>query len=249
MSNSKIILGAIRERLRKQGVTYQQLADKLEVSLPTIKRDLTKGNFTLERLDRICEVLDIGLEELARGGTSERGLLTELSAEQEAELIGNMPLLLTTYLVLNDWKFEEILAAFKFDENQLISLLLRLDAMKLIDYRQPKGLRKTTARNFSWRKDGPVHGFFIERILPEFFAAPFAPPIEGFHFIAGMLSESSMRYMVGELQRLAREFDVLARRDSNLPLNARDGCSAILALRNWEYSEFTRIRRGGKIDG
>ncbi|WP_237642513.1 helix-turn-helix domain-containing protein [Stenotrophomonas panacihumi] len=242
MSGSKLILGAIREQLRLQGVTYRDLAMALGVSEPTVKRDLSRGNFSLDRLDRICEVLGIGLDDLVRGEQGS-GLLKELDDRQEAELIADTPLLLVTYLVLNDWKFDEILAAFRFDENALVSLLLRLDAMKLIDYRPPDRMRKLTARNFSWRKDGPVHRYFISRILPEFFAAPFDRPVDGFHFMAGMLSHGSMRYMAGELQRLAREFDVLARKDATLPLDARDGCSAVMAIRHWEYSEFTRIRR------
>jgi hypothetical protein len=45
------------------------------------------------------------------------------------------------------------------------------------------------------------------------------------------------------LERLAVEFEELARGDTRLPLAERDGCSAILAVRSWEFSEFTRLRR------
>ena len=48
---------------------------------------------------------------------------------------------------------------------------------------------------------------------------------------------------------MAAEFEVLAHNDARLPLDDRNGCSAILALRAWEFSEFTRLRRnvqGGK---
>ena len=115
----------------------------------------------------ICEVLGVGMEELIRGDGQGPVLLTELSDVQEQELIADARLLLITYLVLNDWKFAEILAAFRLDENELLSLLLRLDAMKIIDYRPPTRIRKLTARNFSWRTDGPAHAFFVERILPD----------------------------------------------------------------------------------
>ncbi len=42
------------------------------------------------------------------------------------------------------------------------------------------------------------------------------------------------------LERVAAEFEVLARQDARLPLARRDGCSAVLAVRAWEFSEFTR---------
>lgn len=242
MSGSRRILRGIRERLRARGMTYRELAALLGVSEPTVKRDLSRGNFSLSRLDRICEALDVGMEELIRSDAEPR-LLTELSDVQERALVADPKLLLVTYLVLNDWKFAEILAAFRLDDNQLVSLLLKLDAMKIVDYRPPHRIRKLTARNFSWRKDGPAHRFFIERILPAFFSAGFDRPTDGFHFMGGTLSDGSLRYMAAEMRRLAQEFEHLAHRDAALPLEARDGCSAVFALRKWEFPEFTKLRR------
>jgi hypothetical protein len=40
---------------------------------------------------------------------------------------------------------------------------------------------------------------------------------------------------------LAREFDELVRRDAALP--DRRSCSAVLALRPWEFSMFAALRR------
>jgi hypothetical protein len=58
-----------------------------------------------------------------------------------------------------------------------------------------------------------------------------------------MLSVSSLFRFKAALERLAVEFEELARGDARLPLADRDGCSAILAIRSWEFSEFTRLRR------
>jgi hypothetical protein len=51
------------------------------------------------------------------------------------------------------------------------------------------------------------------------------------------------------LERLAVEFEELARGDARLPLAERDGCSAIFAVRSWEFSEFTRLRRASASRG
>ena len=48
------------------------------------------------------------------------------------------------------------------------------------------------------------------------------------------------------MNRLAQEFDELARQDARLPLHQRDGFSLMLGLRQWEFSEFTRLRRTRK---
>ena len=45
------------------------------------------------------------------------------------------------------------------------------------------------------------------------------------------------------LDLVAREFDELVRRDSTLPLSERRSSSAVFALRPWEFSVFTALRR------
>lgn len=243
MAESRLLLQAIRAQLRARGITYRELARRLGVSEPTVKRDLSRGDFSLSRLDRICEVLELSLADLTNPEPGDGGVLTRLSAEQEAALVSDPRLLLATYLVINDWKFAEIVATYRLDENQLVDLLLRLDALQIVDYRPPQRIRKLTARNFGWRRDGPVQDFFLQRVLPEFLGARFDGPLDGFHFIGGMLSEPSRRHVGTALVRLAQEFEELARRDVRLPLAMRDGCSVVLALRHWEFSEFTLLRR------
>jgi hypothetical protein len=63
--------------------------------------------------------------------------------------------------------------------------------------------------------------------------------------VGGTLSSGSLSQFKASLERLAIEFEELARSDARLPLVDRDGCSAILAVRSWEFSEFTRLRRAG----
>jgi hypothetical protein len=93
---------------------------------------------------------------------------------------------------VNDWTFQELIAAFDMNESELIDILLRLDKLGIIDYRPPYRIRKLTARNFSWRTDGPVHEFFVTRFAPEFFRSTFDGPGEAFRFAGGLLSPESL---------------------------------------------------------
>ena len=151
--------------------------------------------------------------------------------------------LVVTYLIVNDWKFDEIVAAFRLDENELISLLLKLDELRIVDFQPPKRMRKLTARNFSWRKDGAVQEYFLRRVIPEFFNARFDSQGDEFRFVGGLLSSSSMLRLQASIRRFADEYEQLAHQDARLPLEERHGWSAILALRLWEYSEFSKLRR------
>ena len=244
MSGAQVLVRGIKSRLRVQGMTYRELAARIGVSEPTVKRDLARGNFSLERLDRICEALGVAVEELIQ--PPDTAALTELSEPQERAIVASPKLLLVTYLVVNDWKFDEIVATFRMDANELIDVLLRLDRLRIVDFRPPSRVRKLTARNFSWRKDGPVHAYFIERVLPEFFAAAFDGAGDEFRFMGGTLTPASLLRLQSSLRRVAAEFEQLAHQDARLPLEQRDGCTAILALRSWEYSDFTKLRRVGR---
>src|SRR5215469_640391 len=244
MTASGALLRAIKSALRLRNLTYRDLARLLEVSEPTVKRDLSKGRFSLRRLDAICAALGLTLADLLEP-PEEQDLVTELSEAQELALISQPKYFVVTYLLVNDWKFREITEAFRMDENELIGILLRLDQLGIIEYRPPHRVRKLTARNFAWRKDGPVQKFFVTRFVPEFFQSTFEGPGDAFRFVAGTLSPASLSQFRASLERLAVEFEQLARTDARLPLSDRDGCSAILAMRAWEFSEFTRLRRVG----
>ncbi|MGN6707016.1 MAG: helix-turn-helix domain-containing protein [Rhodanobacter sp.] len=243
MAGSTAVVQAIRAILRERGMTYRDLADLLGLSEPTVKRDLGQGNFSLRRLDRICDVLGVTVEDLIRNDRPLTSVLTELSKKQEGALVADAKLLLVTYLIVNDWRFGEMMSTFRIDENELISLLLKLDKLRIIEYRPPRRIRKLTARNFAWRKDGPVQGFFLSRVLPEFFGGLFEGPGDALHFVGGTLSEASRARMKVAVAHLVEEFEQLARHDARLPLDTRDGCSAVIALRKWEFSEFTLLRR------
>jgi transcriptional regulator with XRE-family HTH domain len=244
LNASGALLRAIKTALRLRGLTYRDLARLLRVSEATVKRDLSKGRFSLNRLDQICAALGLTLADLLQP-PEEQDLVTQLSEAQELALVTQPKILVVTYLLVNDWKFREITEAFRMDENELIDILLRLDQLRIIEYRPPHRVRKLTARNFVWRPDGPVHGFFLKRFVPEFFQSAFDGVGDAFRFVGGTLSAGSLSQFKAALERLAVHFEELARGDARLPLAKRNGCSAILAVRSWEFSEFTRLRRAG----
>jgi transcriptional regulator with XRE-family HTH domain len=243
MDVSRQILQSVRAALRQRGMTYRELAEALGVSEPTIKRDFSRGDFSLARLDAMCAVLELSPADLLQGAGVPGNTLTQLSEQQERALVRDPRLVLLTYLLVNDWKISEITASFALDENAVVSLLLRLDALKIVDFRPPNRVKKLTARNFAWRKDGPVHEFFLTRVAPEFLRGRFDAPSDELRFVGGTLSAASLARLKVSMAQLVEEFETLAHQDSRLPLEVRDGCSALVALRKWEFSEFTRLRR------
>src|SRR5580698_2081995 len=242
MIGSSVLVAGIKSRLRAHGMKYRELAARIGVSEPTIKRDLARGNFSLRRLDEICRVLGVSVADLAQ--PPESAPLTQLTEQQEHALVADPRVLLVTYLVTNDWKFSEIVTAFELDPSELVDVLLKIDKLRIIDFRPPTRIRKLASRNFGWRKDGPVQEYFLRRVVPEFFAGRFDGAGDELRFLGGALSSGSMLRLQVSLQRLAGEFEHLAQQDARLPRDKRKRCAAILGIRLWEFSEFAKLREG-----
>jgi transcriptional regulator with XRE-family HTH domain len=186
--STMILVDAIKRRLRAKGITYQALAKRLGVSEPTVKRDLTRGDFSLKRLDEICEFLGTSVAELAIDEPAREQRITQFTDAQERALTADPRLVLLTYLLVNRWTLDEITQAIELGENDLVKALLVLDDIGIVKFQKPRAVRLLTARNFSWRKDGPVHAFFLQRVVPDYFKTRFDRAGDEFYFVAGSLS-------------------------------------------------------------
>jgi hypothetical protein len=194
-------------------------------------------------LEQILNLLGLEIEDLVTLMNERREFLTELTPEQEDALLADPKLLLMMYLLINGWPLAAITSTFAIDEPEAERLLIRLHRARIIELLPFNRVKLLTARNFTWRKDGPVQRFFVREVQREFLDSSFAAPGEHLRFVAGLLSRTSLAQLQQSIDRLAREFDELARRDAALPPAQRASCSAVFALRPWEFSPFTALRR------
>lgn len=237
------LVDALKRLLKAQGLTYAALALRLGLSEPTVKRMFSRRRLTLERLEQICGVLHIGLAELAE--ESQRGAppLAELSAAQEQALVEDPALLLALYLVLNRWTQAEAMGRYRFSEAEWTLLLTRLDRLGIIELQPGNRARTRTARNFRWRREGPMQCFFQQQLLPEYFGRGFEGERERLLLLSGMVSKGSALQLQRRLEEVAAEFDRLMAQDAALPAAQRVGLSLVLAQRPWSLSLFSDFRR------
>jgi len=172
-----------------------------------------------------------------------REFLTRSTDEQERALVPNPKLLLLTHLVLNGAEPFDVCDGYRVTRDEAQRPLMELDGLEIIELRPFNRIKLLTARNLSWRKDGPVRRFFREQIQDEFLDADFDGPAEAFRFVSGSLSPTTRARICRSLERLAREFEEAVRRDQVLPRDQRYGCGAVLAIRPWETSVFAELRR------
>ncbi|MEG3790339.1 helix-turn-helix transcriptional regulator [Lysobacter sp. CCNWLW3] len=243
MALSLELVDALKRFLRAQDLTYRDLATRLKLSEAAVKRMFSKRAMSLERLEQICDVLDIGLAELSVEAARGRKVMAELSQAQEQALVDDPALLLAAFLTLNRWKQADVQEHFLFDDAQWTGLLVRLDRLGIIELMPGNRGRPLTARNFRWRADGPMERYFRLNLLGDFFADPFDGEQDVLLLLSGSLSPAGIRQLKQRLGEVAREFDALLARDAALSARERVGVSLVLAQKPWLLQLFHPYRR------
>jgi DNA-binding Xre family transcriptional regulator len=243
MAVSVDLIDALKRLLRGQGMTYRELASRLKMSEAAVKRMFSLRAMSLQRLEQICDVLDIGLADLAAESARGKDSMAQLSEAQERALVSEPALLLALFLSLNRWKQADVLAQFSFTEPQWTGLLVKLDRLGIIELLPGNRARALTARNFRWRRNGPMELYFREKLLGDYFADAFDGEQDGLFLLSGSLSVDGVRQMRQRLEEVVREFDALLVRDATLSAKERIGVSLVLAQKPWLLQLFQGYRR------
>ncbi len=243
MALSDDLVLALKRLLKLQGMTYAQLAARLDLSEAAVKRMFSTNAIKLDRLEQICAVLNVGLSDLVEVVQHEEEPLASLSETQEEELVADPRLLLAMYLAINRWTETEVLDQYTFTKPEWTLLLAKLDRMKILILLPGNRSRLCTARNFEWRPNGPVEAFFKKRMLPDFFMRPFEGENNYLRMLTGMLAPHSLDWLDKRLIEFTREFDSLLIQDSVMPVAKRRGVSIVIGIRPWENSLFDSYRR------
>jgi len=243
MSQIGPLVNTLKRELKSRGVTYADVAEHLQLSQSSIKRSFSTASMTLERLEQVCQFVDLEISDLVQRMTESRQRIAMLNEEQEAEVVEDPKLLLAALSVLNNLTYEDILATYTLDEHELVQLFATLDRLKIIELLPHNRLRVIVASDFRWIPNGPIARFFRKQVQPEFMHSTFSGPGEMMLFRSGMLSRGSNAVMMKKLERLLAQFGELHEDDAGLPREERFGTSILLAMRPWELGVFKQFRR------
>ena len=151
MAQVKLIVETLKQELRKQGITYRQVATALGLSEASIKRLFAENSFTLDRLAQICEFLHLEISELIHQMEKNLELTHSLTLEQETELVADVKLLMMAHFLMNKLEFQEIVDVYDISETEGIRLLAKLDRMKIIELQPGNRVRLMISKNFQQR--------------------------------------------------------------------------------------------------
>ena len=244
MSSPANVLSVVRAEMKRVGMTYAMLAQKIGVSESSVKRMFSRHDMTLSRLAEICRAAGIAFDEVLRGAADAAPQEDRLTLEQEESLVADPRLLMVAICCLGQWTLEQIVQTYEITEPECIGYLVRLDRLRLIELRPLNRYRLRVARAFRWLPDGPVQSFFRSQVIDDYFAGRFDGAGEALLCVHGRLSHASAEEVV---QRIGQLADALARHhqdDQRLNATSRDGYTLVVGLRSWELAAFTRMRRG-----
>ncbi|MBT8098664.1 MAG: helix-turn-helix transcriptional regulator [Gammaproteobacteria bacterium] len=243
MTSSSRIVEALKRALKARGLTYRALAVRLDLSESAVKHMFSTGNFSLRRLDEVCDVLELDIGDLIDLSDSQQQKIEQLSEEYELELMSDMRLLLVAYCLLNYWTVDEIVARYEITPEQALKYLRRLDRMKFIELQPGDRVRLLLANNFSWRKNGAIEKFFRSRVQNEFFSHHFQDDDSVRIVKNGMLTRKSVLQLIDKLQATGDLFDDTSRDERKLPVTERHGTTMVLAIRKWFFEGFRELER------
>lgn len=243
MHQAKRIIDTLKLELRKQGVTYKQVAHTLKLSEASVKRLFSENSFTLSRLELVCALLNMEIADLVHQMEINIDLTTQLSIKQEIELVTDTRLILMAHFLMSKFKFSEIIRIYDISETEGIQLLAKLDRMKIIELQPGNRVKLMVSNNFEWIPNGPIQRFYEQKVQSEFFNSSFSGPGEIRIFVSGMFSRPANAELINKIKHLAMDAHELELDSESLPLDERFGCSLIMAIRPWEVKLFDQLRR------
>ena len=244
MIQSNRLIQAVKQQLKRNGMTYQMLGDRIGLSESAVKQMFAAGNFSLKRLDDVCAAMDTDIGEIVTQCMADRDRIEMLEENLEVELVQDPKLLLTAYCLVNGWNVEEILQRYDIDETEMVRMLARLDRMKLIELLPSNRVRLLITSRFRWQPDGPIEQFFRRQAQQEFFQGNFLSS-DALQLVRnGDITAGGREKLVERLENIGDLFDDIFQQERRHAAADRQGTTMVLAIRQWEFSAFFQFERG-----
>jgi transcriptional regulator with XRE-family HTH domain len=247
MPKATTLVDSLKRELKARNITYADLAVRISMSEASVKRMFSQKNFTLQRLDEILQATQISLRDLALN-TGEESLISELSYEQEKEIINDPKEFLVAVSALNLLTVEQMIKIYDISEAEVIKYLLRLDKIGFLELLPNNRVKLLVSRTFRWIPNGPIQNDFRDKAYAEYLSCDFNGDHELMRLINVMLSKQSVNALLNRLKQVAREFSEQHQEDAKLPFEEKYRMSFMLAARPWLPEQFKSLVRKEYIE-
>jgi DNA-binding Xre family transcriptional regulator len=232
MKTRQFIFDSLRSHLKARHLTYRHIAEKLGVSEQTVKRLFVQQDCSIERLEDICDLLQLDLRDLVKSSPRPRKFLQQLSLKQEELLAQNPKLLMVAVCSMSLWTFQDMCQHLNIPETETAALLRQLDKMGFLDLMPGNRYRLHVAREFSWIVGGPIM-HMVRNMADDYFNHLFEGEGEIIKVINIRVSRRAAIRLRARLEQIAQEYADQVAIDATLPLLERPPLSICIAARRW----------------
>ncbi len=246
MTQTPALIQGLKAALRSGGITYSQVAKQLNMSEANIKRMFSEKRFYLDTFDKICEIAGLDILELAKQVSANKQLIEQLTESQEMELVKDQKQFFITYLVVHGLPIREIQNKYKIEYPDIVTALTHLDRLGILELHPNDRIKLLISPNFSWRNNGPIQKYFVNKLQGDFLNYSFSDEDEAFTFLSGISSKRLREKFVGKLRRLSQDFNNDIQIESGQAFENRQVTGMMLAIRTWKPNEFKEYERDDK---
>ncbi|MGZ3746250.1 MAG: helix-turn-helix domain-containing protein [Pseudobdellovibrionaceae bacterium] len=162
--NSQKIKNVFKDLLKKKGITYEEVAEQLDCSLPTVNRILGPEEITLSRVLELCEILDMSFSDLAAMTKEDIQKEERFTEEQESFLAKNGHLFAYFIKLLGKETPKQIAEEYGLNQRSTDKYLIALEKEGLIKVSNKNKVR-TVFESMPRLGRGPLGRTYYERII------------------------------------------------------------------------------------
>ena len=151
MANISRIMNTLKIALKNNGKTYKDVGSTLNLSESSVKRLFSTNKITLERIEEICDVIDISIFDLMQlAENSSASITRKTTLEQENLLASDDDLFMVFYLLVSRWSVEDIMNHYGFKNKAMQAHLIKLDKAKLLELHPNNKVKMLIRKSIKW---------------------------------------------------------------------------------------------------
>jgi len=208
-SEYEIATDSLKLALKRQKLTYKDLAAKLALSESGVKKIFSAADGSFQRIAQICEVLGLSMRELLSANEESIFELSYTQAQQNYLVENAKAFLLYWAIVYERRPLAEAEKLAGIGSKESFSLLRKLDQLHLLELLPEGKVRAPAVRQLRWVGGGPlvkkIYREWSKKILDNV-AMPDPGPNSLFHIRYFRASERTLQDLMGAFRDLEVEF-------------------------------------------
>ncbi len=150
------ITSALRAALKNRGLTYKDIAERIEVSEQTIKRLFKDKDCSLSRLNQVCNAIDVSVYDLLEVARAFSEPSTRLTEHQEAYLKDHPSHFSFLFFLTAGYTLDDIQQRYSLSDTIVFRYLRDLDRQAFIELSANNHYKLNIEGKLLMKLDGPL---------------------------------------------------------------------------------------------